>query len=206
MIIGRRFGLIFVVLTLLLAMGGCAQPPEAEKQAAKGAMGAAVSAGADKYAVAELDAAQKVWETAESQMNEKKFKEAKQSYLEAKTAFEKAGGAVEAGKKAASDQASKVMASIEATWKKLEAKAKRLAKQMKNKKGAWVADSKTVTDGLAKAKEVIAAAPAEAKPKLDELKTMVDKWDNILKEMAAAPAKSPVAKKAKRTAIQKTKK
>ena len=203
---GRRSGLIFVVLALLLVLASCAQPPEAERQAAKGAMDAAVSGGADKYAVADLDAAKKVWETAESQMNEKKYKEAKQSYIEAKAAFEKAGGAVEAGKKAAGDEAAAVLASIEAAWKKLEAKTKTLAKQMKNKKGAWVADSRTFTEGLAKAKEIIAADPAGAKPTLDELKGMVDKWDNILKKMATAPTKSPAAKKAKKPPARKTKK
>jgi hypothetical protein len=195
---GRLFGLIFGVLALLFLLAGCAPPPEAEKQAAKGAMDAAVSAGADKYAVADLDVAKKVWETAESQMNEKKYKEAKQSYIDAKAAFEKAGGAAESGKKAASDQASAALASIEEAWKKLEAKAQKMAKQMKNKKGAWVADSKAFKEGLAKAKEMIAADPAGAKPKLDELKAMVDKWDNILKEMAAAPAKSPATKKTKK--------
>ena len=205
MIMRRRLGLIFVLLTLFLAMGGCAQPPEAERQAAKGAMDAAVSAGADKYAVSELDAAKKVWATAESQMKEKKYKEAKLSYLEAKSAFEKAGGAVEAGKKAASDQAGTVLAATETAWKKLEAKAQKLAKKMKNKKGAWIADSKAFKEGLTKAKELIAADPAEAKPKLDELKGMVDKWDTILEEMAAAPVKSPVAKKARKPAAKKTK-
>ena len=204
--IGRVFGWGFGVLALLLVLGGCAQPPEAERQAAKGAMDAAVSGGADKYAVADLDAAKKVWETAQSQMNEKKYKEANQSYIEAKAAFEKAGGAVEAGKKAASDEARAVLASIESAWKKLEAKTKTLAKQMKNKKGAWVADSQAFREGLAKAREMISADPAGAKPKLDEFKAMVDKWDNILKEMAAAPAKSPAAKKGKKPAIQKTKK
>ena len=198
--------MIFVVLALLLALGGCAQPPEAEKQAAKGAMDAAVSAGADKYAVADLDAAKKVWETAESQMNEKKYKEAKQSYIDAKAAFEKALGAAEAGKKAASDQASAVLASIEEDWKKLEAKAQTIAKQMKNKKRTWVADSKAFAEGLAKAKEMIASDPAGAKPKLDELEAMVDKWENILKKMAATPAKSPAAKKAKKHATKKAKK
>ena len=206
MINGRRFGMIFVILALLLALGGCAQPPEAEKQSAKGAMDAAVSAGADKYAVADLDAAKKVWETAESQMNEKKYQEAKQSYIDAKAAFEKAGGAAEAGKKAASDKASAVLVSIEEAWKDLEAKAQTMAKKMKNKKGAWDADSKTVTDGLAKAKEMIASDPDGAKPKLDELKAMVDKWENILKKMAATPAKSPAAKKAKKHATKKAKK
>lgn len=191
----RLFGLIFVVFALLLVLAGCAKPPEAEKQAAKGAMDAAVSAGADKYAVADLGAAKKVWDTAESQMNEKKYKEAKQSYIEAKAAFEKAGGAVQAGKKAASDQASAALASIEEAWKKLEATAQKMAKQMKDKKEAWAADSKAATEGLAKAKEMIAADPAGAKAKLDELKAMSAKWDNTFKEMAAAPAKAPAAKK-----------
>ena len=198
--------MIFVVLALVLALGGCAQPPEAERLAAKGAMDAAVSGGADKYAVPDLNAAKKVWETAESQMNEKKYKEAKQSYIEAKAAFEKAGGAVEAGKKAASDEAGAVLASIEAGWKKLGAKTKTLTKKMKNRKGDWVADSQAFTEGLAKAKEMIAADPAGAKPKLDELKAMVDKWDDILKKLAAAPAKSPATKKAKKPATKKVKK
>ncbi len=195
---GRLFGLIFVVLPLLLVLAGCAKPPEMEKQAAKASMDAAISAGAEKYAAADLDGAKKVWDTAESQMNEKKYKEAKQSYIDAKAAFEKASGAVEAGKKAASEQASGVLASIEEGWKKLEGMAQTMAKQMKDKKEAWMADSKAFTDGLAKAKEMIAADPAAAKPALDELKAMVDKWENIFKEMAAAPAKSLAAKKAKK--------
>jgi hypothetical protein len=204
--IGRVFGWGFGVLVLLLVLGGCAQPPEAERQAAKGAMDAAVSGGADKYAVADLDAAKKVWDTAESQMNEKKFKEAKQSFIEAKAAFEKAGGEIAVGKKVASDQAGAALASIEADWKKLGVKTKTLAKKMKNKKGAWVADSQAFRKGLAEAKEMIASDPAGAKPKLDELKAMVDKWDNILKKMAAAPAKSPATKKTKRPAKKKGKK
>ncbi len=203
---GRLSGLIFVVLALLMVLAGCAQPPEAERQAAKGAMDAAISGGAEKYAGAELDAAKKVWDTAESQMKEKKYKEAKQSYIEAKTAFEKAGAAIEAGKKAVADQASAALVSIEADWKKLEARAKKLSKQMKNKRGAWIADSRVVREGLTKTKEIIAADPAAANPKIDELKAMVDKWDNILKEMAAAPVKSPVVKKTKKPATKKLKK
>ncbi len=206
MIQGKGFRSIFIALTLVLILGGCAQPPEVEKQAAKGAMDAAFSTGADKYAVAEWDAAKKIWETAESQMKEKKFKEAKQAYIEAKVAFEKAGSAAEAGKKAASDQAGAALTSIEAAWKKLEATAKKLDKKMKNKRGAWIADSKTVTEDLAKAKELIGTDPAGAKPKLDALKAMVDKWENILKEVAATPVKSPAAKKTKKPVTKKTKK
>lgn len=202
----RIFRLTFVVSALLLVLAGCAQPPEAERQAAKGAMDTAISGGADKYAVADLEAAKKLWETAESQMNEKKYQEAKQSYINAKGAFEKAGSAVEAGKKAASDQASASLASIEESWEKLGAKAKKMSKRMKNKKREWIADSKSFTDGVAKVKEMIAADPAVATPKLDELNGIVDKWDNILKKMAAAPAKSTAAKKVKKLPAKKAKK
>ena len=64
--------LLCIVLALTLAFTGCAKPPDAEKQAAKGAMDAAISAGADKYATDSLDAAKKIWDSAESQMKEKK--------------------------------------------------------------------------------------------------------------------------------------
>jgi hypothetical protein len=88
-----------VVFAVGMVWVGCSKPPEAEKEAAKKAMDAAFSAGADKYAPADLEAANKVWDTAESQLKDEKYKEAKGSYIEAKTAFEKAAAAVEAGKK-----------------------------------------------------------------------------------------------------------
>ncbi len=94
-----------VVFALGILSVGCSKPPEAEKEAAKKAMGAAFSAGADQYAPADLEAANKIWDTAESQMKGEKYKEAKESYIGAKAAFEKAAAAVESGKKAAADQA-----------------------------------------------------------------------------------------------------
>lgn len=82
-----------VCLLLLLAWGilsgGCTKPPAAEREAAKKAMDVALSSGADKYAVDDWEAARKVWDTAESQVKEKKYKEAKESYINAKVAFEK---------------------------------------------------------------------------------------------------------------------
>jgi len=189
---GKLFDVTLLVFALLLVLAGCAKPPEAEKQTAKAAMDTAVSAGADKYAAADLDAAKKVWDTAESQMNDKKYKEAKQSYIDAKAAFEKAGAAVEAGKKAVSDQATAALTALEESWKKTEAAAQKMAKQMKDKKGDWEADAKAFTEGLAKTKEMIANDAAGAKAKVDELKAIADKWESTLKEMAAAPAKAPV--------------
>jgi hypothetical protein len=193
-------GWLFVLTVLLLTtmlLAGCSKPPEAEREAAKKAMDAAVSAGADKYAAADFDAAKKRWEAAESQMKEKMYKEAKQSYIEVKAAFEKAAAAVEAGKKAMADQTKTALQTLEGAWKKLEADAKKMEKMLKEKKAAWATDAKAIKEGLDKAKEMIAASPAEAKTKLEELKGLMDKWENTLKEMAAAATK-PKATKSKK--------
>jgi phenylalanyl-tRNA synthetase alpha subunit len=186
---------LLVVLALTLVFMGCAKPPEAEKQAAKSAMDAAISAGADKYATDSLDAARKIWDTAESQMKEKKYEEAKKSYIDATTAFKKA--AMDAGKKAATEQANAALATLEESWKNVEATAKKTGKKLKDKE-AWTADAKAISEGLGNAKEMIAANPSQAKSKLDELKTMLDKWENTFKEMATAPAKPKTTKKEKK--------
>jgi len=188
---------VLVALALVMIFVGCAKPPDAERQAAKAAMDATISAGADKYAAADLDAAKKIWDTAESQMKDKKYKEAKQSYINAKAAFEKAAQAVETGKKALTDQANAAIATLEGSWKNVEATAKKLRKKLKDRE-AWTTDAKAISEGLAKAKEMIAVDPSQAKAKLDGLKAMVDKWENTFKEMAAAPAKPEAAKKEKK--------
>jgi hypothetical protein len=190
----KHVRLLLWALALMLILLGCAKPPDTEREAAKAAMDAAVSAGADKYASADLDAATKVWDTAESQMKEKKYKEAKQSYIDAKAAFEKASAAVEAGKKAATDQANGSLSALEESWKNLEVTARKMAKRMKEKK-AWTADAGAISEGLAKAKEMIATDPAGAKAKLDELKGIVDKWESTFKKMASAPKESKAVKK-----------
>jgi hypothetical protein len=186
---------LLVVLALTLVFMGCAKPPEAEKQAAKAAMDAAISAGADKYASDSLDAAKKIWDTAESQMKEKKYEDAKKSYIDATTAFKKA--AMDAGKKAAAEQANAALATVEESWKNVEATGKKIGKKLKDKE-AWTTDAKAISEGLGKAKEMIAANPFQAKTKLDELKTMVDKWENTFKEMTTAPAKPKATKKEKK--------
>ena len=189
--------IVLMVFALGMVLVGCAKPPEAEREAAKKAMDAAIAGGAEKYASSDLEAARKLWDTAESQMKEKKYKEAKQSYMDAKVAFEKAAAAVEAGKKAVADQASAILKGLEEKWGKLLVTAKKMEKKLKDKKQAWTADAKAINGGLEKTKEVIVSAPAEAKAKLDELKTMIDKWDATFKEMAASPSKPKATKKKK---------
>jgi hypothetical protein len=188
---------VLVALALGMVLAGCSKPPEAEKETAKKAMDAAISVGADKYTSADLEAARKLWDTAESQMKEKKYKEAKQGYIDAKAAFEKAAAAVETGKKAIADQANAALKTLEEEWEKLRITANKMEKKLKAKKQAWTADAKAIGEGLAKSKEMIASAPAEAKAKLDGLKTMIDRWETTFREMAKSPSKPKATKKKK---------
>jgi hypothetical protein len=189
---------LVMVLALVLVFIGCAKPPEAEQKAAKEAMNAAVTAGADKYATADMDAAKKVLDSAEAQVKDKKYKEAKQGYVDAKAAFEKAAAAVAAGKKAATDEATAAVTALEEAWKGVEAAAKTVEKKMKDKKDDWAADAKAFGENLKAAKEMIAAEPTVAKTKAGELKGVIEKWEAAFKELAAAPVKPEGKKKAKK--------
>ena len=187
---------LMLILAVALVFIGCAKPPEAEKAAAKGAMDAALSAGAEKYAAVDLDAAKKIWDAAEAQMKEKKYKEAKQGYVETKTAFEKATAAVEAGKKAVAAEVSAAAVALEEAWKNLDAAGKSMEKKMKQDiKDAWAADTKAFTEGLKATKDAIAVDAAGAKTKIGGLKAIIEKWDASFKELAAAP--EPAKKEAK---------
>jgi len=189
---------LILFLALALVVIGCAKPPEAEKSAAKTAMDAAVSAGAGKYATADFDAAKKLWNAAETKMTEKEYKEAKQVYIDAKAAFEKAVGAAEAGKKILTDEANAAVASLEEGWANLEGASQKVAKKMKDKKDMWDADVKAFAEGLKTTKDMIATDPSGAKTKGGALKAIIDKWDATFKELAAAPVKPVAVKKAKK--------
>jgi hypothetical protein len=182
-----------MVMALIMMFIGCAKPPEAEKAAAKTAMDAAVTAGADKYAAADFKVAKGAWDASEAQMNDKKYDEAKQGYIGAKAAFDKAAGAAAAGKKAVTDEANAALTALDDGWKNLAAAAKAVEKKMKDKQEAWTADTKAFEDGLKAAKDMVAADPAGAKKKAGELKAIIDKWDATFKELAAIPDK-PVKK------------
>jgi hypothetical protein len=186
-----------MVLAFLLLFIGCAKPPEAEQKAAQAAMEASVAAGADKYAVAEMDAAKKLWETAEAQVKEKKYKEAKQVYVDAKAAFEKAVTAAEAGKKAVAAEATAALAALETAWKGTEETAKKVEKKLKEKRDAWSADAKAFGENLKAAQEMIAADALGAKAKVAELKGIIEKWEASFTELSTV-ADKPAAKKAQK--------
>jgi len=177
--------LSFVVLLFFI---GCAKPPEAEQKAAQAAMEAAVAAGADKYAAAELDAAKKVKEGADAQVTQKNYKEAKQAYIDAKAAFEKAAAAVEQGKKKAADDANAAITAVEESWKPVEAFAAKLEKKFKAKKEAWQADATAFGENLKAAKDMVATDALAAKAKAEELKAVVEKW---VAEFKLAPSQAP---------------
>jgi hypothetical protein len=185
---------VMVVLALAFVFFGCTKPPDAEKSAARAAMDAAIAVGADKYAGGDFDSAKGRWDTAESQMANKKYKEAKQSYIDAKSTFERGVGNVQAGKDAI-EAVNAALPALENDWKKLEAIVKKVEKKMTDKQENWTADQKAFTEGLEAAKDLIVKDPVRAKNKTDELKSIIDKWDAALKELAAAPAKTIAPKK-----------
>jgi hypothetical protein len=167
---------------------GCSKPPEAEKSAAKAAMDTAVSSNADKYATTDFNAAKKLWDDTEAQMNAKKYKEAKQGYINAKAAFEKASASVASGKRIVMDEVNTAITGLEEAWKNLTETAKKAGKKLKDKKDAWEADAKTFADGLKASKDLIATDPIGAKAKIGELQILHHKWDVTFKELSTAPA------------------
>lgn len=194
----RNLVLLTMVLALALMVFGCAKPPEEEQKAAKAAMDAATTAGAGKYAAADLDAAMKIFTAAEAKMKEKKYDEAKADYVGAKAAFEKTVGAAAVGKKAVAGEATAALAALEESWKTLQASAAKVAKSLKEEKEIWEADVKSFEEGLKVGKEMIAKDPAFAKAKADELKTVIEKWDAVFKEKAASVPEVKKGKKGKK--------
>ena len=183
------------MMTVMLAVvfGGCSKPPEAEKLAAKTAMDAAVSAEAPRYASADFQAAMKIWDTSESQMKEKKYPEAKQGYIDAKAAFEKASGSAAAGKKAVvgevnTDELKAAVARLEEDWKNLQTLAKKVEAKLEKKK-IWENDARTFSERLKAAKEMIATDPISAKLKIDALKPFISSYTALFKQLEVAPEK-----------------
>jgi hypothetical protein len=180
---------VMMILVVAGAFTGCAKPPEAEKAAAKTALDAAIAAHADKYATTDYTAARQIWDSAESQVKEKKYEEAKKGYIDAKAAFEKAADVVETGKKAFTSQAAAAVADLEAAWTNLEAMAKKYENRLEKKK-LWEGDSKTFLEGLTSARGMISTDPAGATEKAGQLKRFLDTYSALFKQLASAPVKS----------------
>jgi hypothetical protein len=197
MILNMKRSILFVslMMTVMVAVVviGCSKPPEAEKSEAKTAMEAALSAEAPRYASADFQAAMKIWDASESQMKEKKYPEAKQGYIDAKAAFEKASGSVAAGKKAVvgevnTDELKAAVASLEEDWNNLLTLAKKVEAKLEKKK-LWENDAKAFSERLKAAKEMIATDPISAKLKIDTLKPFIASYRILFKQLEGTPGK-----------------
>ncbi len=177
--------LALAVLAVLLVAFGCASPPEAEKKAADEAMKAARAAEADRYAASDFAAATGALKTAEAQMADKKYSEAKTAYVKAKDLAEKATKAAEAGKAAMKSQVEQELAQTEKRWHEVEGKVKPAVKKLKaEQRQLWEADAKAATETLEAAKATIERDPAGAKDKLATITASAEKWESELKAMA----------------------
>ena len=188
---------LMIILALTLVFIGCEKPPESDKSAAKAAMDTAVSSGADKYDAADLEAAGKIWDVAEAEMKEEKYKEAKQSYVAAKAAFDIAAGNAAEGKKIAIAEANAVVASLEVDWTNLKTAAKNVEKKMKHTEmqDAWGADTEAFTKGLKVTKDKIVTDPAGVKADVVQLRSIIEKWDAAFTKLTAAPSQHKATKK-----------
>lgn len=191
----RSLFFVSLIMTVMVAavFSGCSKPPEAEKSAAKTAMDAAESAEAPRYASADFAAAMKLWDTSEVQLKEKKYPEAKQGYLDAKAAFEKASGTVAAGKKAVvgevnTDELKAAVARLEEDWENLQTLARKVEAKLEKKK-LWENDAKTFTERLKAVKDMIATDPISAKLKIDSLQPFITLYTKLFKQIEAAPEK-----------------
>lgn len=114
----RKIMFLMPVLFVALVMVGCAKPPQAEIDAAKGAVQSAVSAEAADYAGSSLQAAQDAVAQLDQELKaqEEKFalfrsyKKASELAASAKAAGEKAAADADAGKAAAKAECETMMA------------------------------------------------------------------------------------------------
>jgi len=211
---------LMIILALTLSSIGCGTAPVtenpatkatidtsgAEKYAAlteqsttKASMDTAVSSDAEKYAAADLNAAKKIWETAEARMKEEKYIEAKQSYVAARAAFDKATAAVEEGKKMSTAEANEAVANLEKAWENLNVIARNAKNKIKDKemRNDWAAFTKTFTEDIKATRQKIVTDPAGAKANIDELMSIIERWDAAFKELLTPPKPKPTKSGAK---------
>lgn len=174
-----------LALAVALSTFGCASPPTAEKKEAEDAINAAKSAGAEKYASSDFQAATSALKEAETHMGAKKYSEAKVAYVKIKDLAEKAAKAVEGGKAAMKSQVEQALNDTEKRWQALESNIKKMAKKLKaEQKQAWEADAKGAVKALQAAKVTAGADPATAKEKLAAATSALEKWEAELKACA----------------------
>lgn len=203
-----RYLFILMLVASVTMLWSCAQPPTQEMDAAKAAIQKAVTAGADKYAVTELDAAKSALAQAEEKVNAKDYEAAKNLAKEAADKAAAAEAAVAAGKEAVKAEVDKMIPEVE----KAAAALQKQAKAAKANKKAAVA-LKATLEGIpaleTDLKDAKAASDAGdfagAKEKLTAVKIKIDDADKAISAEIGA-AKKPAAKASTKKAAKPAKK
>lgn len=117
----RRTSTVIMMLFLTVLLVGCAKAPQEDIDAAKAAVQAAKDAQADKYAAADLQAAEDSWNQANTEVETQNAKfalfrsydKAKELLTQTKAAGEKATSSAVAGKEAAKKDAEESLAAAQ---------------------------------------------------------------------------------------------
>lgn len=129
------FSRILVIISLfsllVLAFYGCAKPPKAEIDAAEAALKSATEAGAGKYASAKYKEASDMLSKAKKEVENKKYKEALQSAITAKTKAEEAKTEAEANKTKAKGEVETLLVEAGKSITNAKAKVDSIAKALK---------------------------------------------------------------------------
>lgn len=110
----------FFGLLCLSVFVGCAKPPKMEMADAENALNAAEQAGAAEYADVEFAAAREAFADAQSKIEAKNYKAAREAAVLARTKAEEAAAGVAAGKEAAKEQATQLIAGVEEKLKAIK--------------------------------------------------------------------------------------
>lgn len=169
---------------------------ETEKSAVKASMENALFCEAEKYAEADMNAAKKILETAETKMKDGRYVEAKQSYISAKAAFDRAAVNAVEGRKTVAAEANTAIANLEKAWENLIAASRNVKNMMKDRemKADWSAFTKSFAEDFKATKEKIATDPAGAKANIDELLAIIERWETAFREVEAAYSKQKPVK------------
>ncbi|OGR56673.1 MAG: hypothetical protein A2X36_17370 [Elusimicrobia bacterium GWA2_69_24] len=173
----------------------CAKPPTQDLADAENAVKAAVEAGAQDYAAAEMAAAQSAWTEAQGKLQAKDYKAAKAAALDTKIKAETAKAAAANGMLAAQSAVQQKLGTLKPEIEPLLAAAAALkgkdSEQVKADAAELEALLKGVETDFGAGQFKPAAEKADAlQPKLDALKTAV--------EAAQKAAAKPAGKKKRR--------
>lgn len=214
-----RYLLILMLVFSIAMLWSCAQPPTQEMDAAKAAIEKAVTAGADKYAATELEAAKSAFALAEQKVNAKDYEGAKAAAKEAVEKATAAEAAVTTGKDAVKAEIDAMVPGVEKDYATLQKQAKaakankKAAEQLKSTIDEIPAietelkDAKAAYDAgdFAGAKEKYTAAKVKIDDSAKSITAVVGEMKKPVpaKKSVKKSAKKPVKKAVKKTSKKK---